>query len=39
MPSQNEAALKDEGFGIIAEIDVKDTLKRKLDVNFRVIRF
>lgn len=28
-------ALSDEGFGILTEIDVQDTLKRKLDVNFR----
>ncbi len=28
-------SLKKEGFGILTEIDVKDTLKRKLDVDFR----
>ena len=29
------AALKEEGFGILTEIDVKDTLRKKLNVDFR----
>ncbi len=28
-------ALKNEGFGILTEIDVKETLKKKLDIDFR----
>ncbi|MEL7832829.1 DUF302 domain-containing protein [Fodinibius sp. Rm-B-1B1-1] len=27
--------LKEEGFGVLTEIDVKDTLKEKLDVDFK----
>lgn len=30
-----EAALKEEGFGILTEIDVKATLKKKIDVDFK----
>jgi len=29
------ASLKNGGFGILTEIDVKETLKKKLDVDFR----
>lgn len=30
-----ESALSEQGFGILTEIDVKATLKKKLDVDFR----
>lgn len=29
------AELKEEGFGVLTEIDVKETLKKKIDVDFR----
>ena len=32
------AILKEHGFGIITEIDVKETLKKKIDVDFRPYR-
>lgn len=32
---QVTAELKKEGFGVLTEIDVKDTLKKKLDVDFK----
>lgn len=35
---QTTESLKKEGFGILTEIDVKDTLKKKINVDFRTYR-
>jgi uncharacterized protein (DUF302 family) len=32
---RTEAALKEEGFGVITEIDVRETFRAKLDADFR----
>ena len=32
---KTRAALKEEGFGVLSEIDIKEKLKEKLDVDFR----
>lgn len=34
-PARAEAALKAEGFGVISRIDIQQTLKSKIDVDFR----
>lgn len=33
--AKTEAALKDQGFGIVTEIDMRQTFSQKLDVEFR----
>ncbi|HKL07598.1 MAG TPA: DUF302 domain-containing protein [Bacteroidales bacterium] len=33
--TQVKNALKEEGFGVLSEIDVNETLKKKLDIDFR----
>ena len=33
--AKTTAALKDEGFGVLCEIDIKEKLKEKLGVDFR----
>ena len=33
--SQVQIALKNEGFGVLTEIDIKETLKNKIGVDFR----
>lgn len=35
---QVTSLLKEEGFGVLTEIDVKDTLKKKLDVDLKSIK-
>ncbi len=32
---KTHAALKEEGFGVLSEIDIREKLKEKLDVDFR----
>jgi len=33
--ARTEEALKEQGFGVVTRIDMQDTLKKKIDVDFR----
>lgn len=36
--ARTKSALQEQGFGVLTEIDVKDTLKKKIDVDFHPYR-